>query len=76
MDAARDDINASASLEAEATAELVARIALEIPTFDRSWRPEEITGWLDCLLSSDQPLSDEDVRRAKQAVSEALGVDA
>jgi hypothetical protein len=48
--------------------------ALEIPTFDRTWHPNEITGWLS-NLECDEDVSEADLARARKAVSEALGVD-
>ncbi|MFG3216077.1 hypothetical protein [Streptomyces tendae] len=48
--------------------------ALEIPTFDRSWHPNEITGWLD-EVENDETVSAADLVRARLAVREALGVD-
>lgn len=47
---------------------------LEIPTFDRTWHPNEITGWLS-NLECDEDVSEADLARARKAVSEALGVD-
>ncbi|MDX3433878.1 hypothetical protein PV664_33895 [Streptomyces sp. ME01-18a] len=47
---------------------------LEIPTFDRSWLPQEITGWL-ATVEEDEDVSDADLARARKAVSEALGVE-
>ncbi|MFD4570502.1 hypothetical protein ACFWOX_39930, partial [Streptomyces sp. NPDC058467] len=46
---------------------------LEIPTFDRTWHPNEITGWLS-NLECEENVSEADLARARQAVSEALGV--
>jgi hypothetical protein len=48
---------------------------LEVPTFDRGWHPNEITGWLDDV-ENDGSVSDADLARARRAVREALGVDA
>lgn len=48
--------------------------ALEIPDFDRTWHPNEITEWLDNLAYEDD-ISEADLARAHQAVSEALGIE-
>ncbi|MFE6189130.1 hypothetical protein ACFQ6U_32375 [Streptomyces sp. NPDC056465] len=47
---------------------------LEIPTFDRGWLPQEITGWLD-TVEEDEEVSNADLARARKAVGEALGVE-
>lgn len=49
--------------------------ALEIPTFDRGWHPNEIAAWLTGV-ENDETTSDADLARARRAVSDALGVDA
>ncbi|MGW1365236.1 hypothetical protein ACWCQP_48820 [Streptomyces chartreusis] len=53
---------------------LSSSTALEIPDFDRSWAPEEITGWL-ANLEYEGNVSEADLARARRAVREALGVD-
>ncbi|MFF7258646.1 hypothetical protein [Streptomyces microflavus] len=78
--APRDEVSSKNTLPPEETARLIGKItgrpaALEIPTFDRGWHPNEITRWLD-EVENDESVSDEDLARARQAVSEALGVDA
>ncbi len=52
----------------------VSSSPLEIPTFDRSWHPNEITGWL-AVVEDDENVSDADLTRARKAVAHALGVD-
>ncbi len=80
MDIARDEVGVSSenTLPPEEAAQLIARITaapLEIPNFDRSWHPNEITAWLGDI-ENDENLSDADLTRARRAVSDALGVDA
>uniref|UniRef100_UPI003C7CC2E1 hypothetical protein n=1 Tax=unclassified Streptomyces TaxID=2593676 RepID=UPI003C7CC2E1 len=50
------------------------RTALEIPNFDRSWLPQDITGWLD-TVEEDEGVSEADLARARTALAEALGVE-
>lgn len=48
--------------------------SLEIPNFDRSWHPNEIGEWMT-EVEEDESISEEDIGRARKAVSQALGVD-
>lgn len=47
---------------------------LEIPTFDRTWHPNEIGDWLT-QVEDDEAVSHDDIVRARKAVAHALGVD-
>lgn len=79
--APRDEVGVSRknTMAPEEAEQLIGRIterttALEIPTFDRGWHPNEITRWL-ADVENDEKVSDEDLTRARQAVSRALGVE-